>query len=44
MCGLRGGAAAVAATLIGYDDMEVAAGDDHMEEMIMNNYFLYTDA
>jgi hypothetical protein len=25
-CGLRGGTAAVAAMLIGYDDMEVAAG------------------
>jgi hypothetical protein len=26
MCGLRGGTATVAATLLGYDDVEVAAG------------------
>jgi hypothetical protein len=33
-CGLHRGAAAVAATLIGYDDVEA----------IMKDYFLYTDA
>jgi hypothetical protein len=33
-CGLRREAAAVAATLIGYNDVE---------EMIVINYFLYTD-
>jgi hypothetical protein len=44
MCGLRGGATAVATFLIGYDDVEVAAGDDHVEETIVNDYLLYTDA
>jgi hypothetical protein len=34
-CGLRREAAAVAAMLIGYNDVE---------EMIVINYFLYTDA
>jgi hypothetical protein len=43
-CGLCGGAAAVAAALIGYDDRGGCCWDDHEEEMILNDYFLYTDA
>jgi hypothetical protein len=44
MCGLCGGTDAVAAVLIGYDDRGGCCRDDHEEDMIMNNYFLYTDA
>jgi hypothetical protein len=29
--------------LIGYDDVGVAARDNHAEETIVNDYFLYTD-
>jgi hypothetical protein len=43
MCGLRGGAAAVAVTLIGYDDRGGCCWETR-EEMIMIDYFLYTDA
>jgi hypothetical protein len=43
-CGLRGGAAAFAAALIGYDDRGGCYHDDHKEEVIVIDYFLYTDA
>jgi hypothetical protein len=43
MCGLCGGATAVASMLIGYDDVEIAAGDDHEQETIVSDYLLYTD-
>jgi hypothetical protein len=41
-CGLRGGAAAVAAVMIDYDDRGGCCWDDN-EETIMNDYFLYID-
>jgi hypothetical protein len=44
MCGLRGDTAAVAATLISYDNRGGYCRDDHKEDTIVNNYFLYTDA
>jgi hypothetical protein len=44
MCGLRGGAAAVAAVLITYDNHGGFCWDDHEEETIMIDYFLYSDA
>jgi hypothetical protein len=44
MCGLCRGAAVVAATLIGYKRHEGCCRDDHEEETIVNDYFLYTDA
>jgi hypothetical protein len=43
MCGLRGFVAVVAAVLIGYDGRGGYCRDEHEEEMIMNDYFLYTD-
>jgi hypothetical protein len=43
MCGLRGGAAAVAAVLITYNDHGGFCWDDH-EETIMIDYYLYSDA
>jgi hypothetical protein len=42
-CGLRGGAAAFAAMLIGYDDHGDCCRDDHKEEAIVIDYFLSTD-
>jgi hypothetical protein len=41
MCGLCRGAAAVAAALIGYDDVKVVAGMTTRRKV--NDYFLYTD-
>jgi hypothetical protein len=41
--GLRRGTAAVVATLIGYDERGGCYQDDHVEETIVNDYFLYTD-
>jgi hypothetical protein len=43
MCGLRGFVAVVAAVLIGYDGRGGYCRDEHEEEMIVNDYFLYTD-
>jgi hypothetical protein len=42
-CGLCGGAAAVPATLIGYNDHGGCYWDDHEEETIVIDYFLYSD-
>jgi hypothetical protein len=44
MCGLCGGTTAFAAALIGYDDHGGCCHDDHKEEAIVIDYFLYTDA
>jgi hypothetical protein len=43
-CRLRGGVAAVAAALIGYDNHGGCCPDDHEEEMITIDYFIYIDA
>jgi hypothetical protein len=44
MCGLRGCAAAFAATLIGYNDRGGCCRHDHKEEAIVINYFIHIDA
>jgi hypothetical protein len=43
-CGLHGGAAAIAVAQIGYDDRGGCCWDDQEEEMIVIDYFPYTDA
>jgi hypothetical protein len=43
MCGLHRCAAAVAVALIGYDDCGGYCQNDHEEETIVIDYFLYTD-
>jgi hypothetical protein len=44
MCGLRRGAVAAAAALIGYNNIKVAVETTTREEAIVIAYFLYTDA
>jgi hypothetical protein len=44
MCGLSGGAATVAAALIGHDDRGGCCCETHEPKMIVIDYFLYTDA
>jgi hypothetical protein len=44
MCGLCGCVAAVTAALIGYDDRGGCCYNDHKEETIVIDYFLYSDA
>jgi hypothetical protein len=44
MCEVHGGATAVAAALIGYDDHGGCYWDDYEEETIVIGYFLYSDA
>jgi hypothetical protein len=44
MCGLRGGTVAFVVMLISYNDVRRYCRDDHVEEMIVIDYFLYTDA
>jgi hypothetical protein len=43
MCGLRRGAVTVAAALIDYDNVNVAAKTTRREKVIVIDYFLYTD-
>jgi hypothetical protein len=43
-CGLRGGAAMVTATLIGYDDRGGCCWETREPKTIVIDYFLYTDA
>jgi hypothetical protein len=44
MCGLRVGAAVVAAALISYDNLGGYYWETCEPKMIVINYFLYTDA
>jgi hypothetical protein len=43
-CGHHGGAATVAATIIGYDNRGGCCWETREEETIVIDYFLYTDA
>jgi hypothetical protein len=43
MCGLRRCAVTVAAALIDYDNVNVAAKTTRREKVIVIDYFLYTD-
>jgi hypothetical protein len=43
MCGLRGGAAVVAVVLISYNEHGGCYRDNHEEETIVIEYFLYTN-